>query len=142
MSLSCATRSNRCSSRQRGTEPVKTKSGNVKKAAPEQISLHFIDEDVPIRQWEYAVLVTNTNCCVAQMSQIYRDRAECEKGFDELKKQWGWGGYSTQDIERFNLSTKGRTDLQLVEFVREACQSQWPTRSHYQSTAVICGCLQ
>jgi hypothetical protein len=40
------------------------------------------------------------------MGQLYRDRADCENGFDELKNQWGWGGYSTQDIERCNLSAR------------------------------------
>lgn len=40
------------------------------------------------------------------MGQFYRDRADCENGFDELKNQWGWGGYSTQDIERCNLSAR------------------------------------
>lgn len=40
------------------------------------------------------------------MGQLYRDRADCENGFDELKNQWGWGGYTTQDIERCNLSAR------------------------------------
>ena len=88
------------------TDVPKTKSGRPKKRVPEQINLHFIDEDVPTRQWEYAVLVTNANYRVAQMGQLYRDRADCENGFDELKNQWGWGGYSTQDIERCNLSAR------------------------------------
>ncbi|MBL8453601.1 MAG: hypothetical protein JNK97_12715, partial [Zoogloea sp.] len=32
--------------------------------------------------------------------------ADCENGFDELKNQWGWGGYTTQDLERCNLSAR------------------------------------
>ena len=40
------------------------------------------------------------------MGQLYRDRADCENGFDEIKNQWGWGGYSTQDIERCALSAR------------------------------------
>jgi hypothetical protein len=40
------------------------------------------------------------------MGQLYRDRADCENGFDELKNQWGWGGYTTHDIERCNLSAR------------------------------------
>jgi hypothetical protein len=40
------------------------------------------------------------------MGQLYRDRADCENGFDELKNQWGWGGYTTQDMERCNLSAR------------------------------------
>jgi len=39
-------------------------------------------------------------------AQLYRDRADCENGFDEIKNQWGWGGYSTHDIERCALSAR------------------------------------
>lgn len=34
----------------------------------------------------------------ACMPRQYRDRADCENNFDELKNQWGWGGYTTQEI--------------------------------------------
>ena len=37
---------------------------------------------------------------------MYRDRSDCENGFDELKNQWGWGGDTTQDMERCNLSVR------------------------------------
>jgi len=32
--------------------------------------------------------------------QHYRDRADCENVFDEIKNQWGWGGYTTHDLKR------------------------------------------
>ena len=32
------------------------------------------------------------------------DLGFCQNGFDEIKNQWGWGGDSTQDIERCALS--------------------------------------
>lgn len=83
-----------------------TKSAKTKKPEPQQTSLCFIDENAPAKLWEYAVLVTNTTYEVQHMGQLYRDRADCENGFDELKNQWGWGGYSTQDIERCNLSAQ------------------------------------
>ena len=35
--------------------------------------------------------------------QLYRDRADCENVFDELKNQWGWGGFTTQDLHRCRL---------------------------------------
>lgn len=82
------------------------KSGKSKKTEATQTSLHFIDENAPAKLWEYAVLVTNSDYDIEQMGQLYRDRADCENGFDELKNQWGWGGYSTQDIERCNLSAQ------------------------------------
>ena len=37
---------------------------------------------------------------------LYRDRADAENGFDELKNQWGWGGFTTQDIERCQTSAR------------------------------------
>ncbi len=32
------------------------------------------------------------------MAQLYRDRADAENGFDELKNQWGWGGFTNADL--------------------------------------------
>lgn len=72
----------------------------------EQTELHLIDENEPVKTWEYAVLVCNTQFTLPQIGQLYRDRADCENGFDEIKNQWGWGGYSTQDIERCALSAR------------------------------------
>jgi len=63
-------------------------------------------KDEATQAYEYAVLVTNTTCDVQAIAQLYRDRADCENGFDELKNQWGWGGFSTQDIERCQISAR------------------------------------
>ena len=98
-------------------EPGSSNSGSKakgkKKAKPKstvgatpQMCLQLPDANPPILNWEYAVLVTNSDMPVESMGQMYRDRADCENGFDELKNQWGWGGYSTQDIERCNLSAR------------------------------------
>ena len=72
----------------------------------QQQTLHFIDGSEKAKLWEYAVLVTNADYPLEAMGQLYRDRADCENGFDELKNQWGWGGYTTHDIERCNLSAR------------------------------------
>ena len=32
------------------------------------------------------------------MPRLYRERADCENNFDELKNQWGWSGYTTRKI--------------------------------------------
>lgn len=72
----------------------------------QQQVLHFIDRSDKVKLWEYAVLVTNTDYALEAFGQLYRDRADCENGFDELKNQWGWGGYTTQDLERCNLSAR------------------------------------
>jgi hypothetical protein len=71
-----------------------------------QQTLLFADADDPVKLWEYAVLVTNTDYALEAMGQLYRDRADAENGFDELKNQWGWGGYTTHDLERCNLSAR------------------------------------
>lgn len=71
-----------------------------------QTELCFIDENAPVKSWEYAVLVCNTSYTLPSIGQLYRDRADCENGFDEIKNQWGWGGYSTHDIERCALSAQ------------------------------------
>ena len=89
--------------RERKIDLVLEKKSKTEKS---QIALHFIDENEPVKSWEYAVLVTNAKYELAQIGQLYRDRADCENGFDEIKNQWGWGGYSTQDIERCALSAR------------------------------------
>ena len=52
------------------------------------------------------MLVCNAHYELEKIDQLYRDRADCENGFDEIKNQWGWGGYSTHDIERCALSAR------------------------------------
>jgi Transposase DDE domain group 1 len=71
-----------------------------------QQTLLFADAAGDTKLWEYAVLVTNTDHPLDAMGQLYRDRADCENGFDELTHQWGWGGYTTHDLERCNLSAR------------------------------------
>lgn len=64
-----------------------------------QQSLAFIDEPENIKAFQYSVLVTNLDVDIISIVQHYRDRADCENVFDEIKNQWGWGGYTTQDIK-------------------------------------------
>ena len=85
---------------------VEAKRPGRKSKVQVQAELHFIDENEPVKSWEYAVLVCNAQYELANIGQLYRDRADCENGFDEIKNQWGWGGYSTHDIERCALSAR------------------------------------
>lgn len=55
---------------------------------------------------EYAVLVTSLDAEVLTIAQLYRDRADCENAFDELKNQWGWGGFTTHDLARCRLAAR------------------------------------
>jgi hypothetical protein len=52
------------------------------------------------------VLVTNTDYEVLSLAQLYRDRADAENAFDELKNQWGWGGFTTHDLHRCQLAAR------------------------------------
>jgi hypothetical protein len=87
-------------------QPLVGESKAAGKRQKQQRSLQFVDALQPMKIWEYAVLVTNTNYDLQAIGQLYRDRADCENGFDELKNQWGWGGYTTRDLERCNLSAR------------------------------------
>lgn len=68
-----------------------------------QGTLAFIESSVATAGYEYAVLVTSTDHPVLTISQLYRDRADAENNFDELKNQWGWGGFTTHDLKRCRL---------------------------------------
>ena len=83
---------------------VKTDLALSRKTEDQQIELLMPDKDV--QAWEYAVLVTSSAYPLEVFGQLYRDRADCENGFDELKNQWGWGGFTTQDIERCQSSAR------------------------------------
>lgn len=64
----------------------------------------FAPEVTDARTWDYAVLVTNDGTLDAMaLSQLYRDRADCENVFDEIKNQWGWGGFVTRDLRRCRI---------------------------------------
>ena len=58
------------------------------------------------RLWEYAVMVTDVAYPLEAVGQLYRDRADCENGFDELKNQWGLSGFTTQDINRCQTTAR------------------------------------
>ena len=40
------------------------------------------------------------------LGQLYRDRGDCENDFDELKNQWGRGGFTTQDQDRRQIMAR------------------------------------
>jgi hypothetical protein len=68
-----------------------------------QTLLSFGEVEADKELWEYAALVTSLNNEILTLGQLYRDRADCENVFDELKNQWGWGGFTTQDLHRCRL---------------------------------------
>jgi hypothetical protein len=68
-----------------------------------QLRLGFAEIDDGREVWEYAVLVTSLEGEILTLGQLYRDRADCENSFDELKNQWGWAGFTTRDLKRCRL---------------------------------------
>lgn len=63
----------------------------------------FGDDD---QKYEYQVLVTTLTDGVLTIAQHYRDRADCENNFDELKNQWGWCGFTTHDLKRCRIMAR------------------------------------
>ena len=70
------------------------------------LALPFDEVQDAVQAWEYTVLVTNAQYNLTAIGQLYRDRCDCENGFDELKNQWGWGGFTTQDMHRSQVSAR------------------------------------
>jgi hypothetical protein len=56
--------------------------------------------------YEYTVLVSNTDWELLTLARLYRERADCENAIDELKRQWGWGGYVTEDLLRCQVAAR------------------------------------
>jgi hypothetical protein len=82
-----------------------------------QLELLLPGQDV--QAWEYAVLVTSSRYGLDAMAQLYRDRADVENGFDELKNQWGCG-----------------FGLQLVELVLSGRPTRGQDGGHHQPAAL------
>jgi len=71
-----------------------------------QTVFEFADMGEDIKAYEYAVLVTNMDSEILTIANHYRDRADSENNFDELKNQWGWAGYTTHDLHRCRLMAR------------------------------------
>ena len=80
--------------------PVNKQLAVVDEANPEQLRLSFAEVADEVTVYEYAVLVTSLGDDILAIAQHYRDRADCENNFDELKNHWGWGGFTTRDLKR------------------------------------------
>ena len=74
--------------------------------AHEQLRLSFAEIEGDAEIYEYGVLVTSLDAEVLTLAQLYRDRADCENVFDELKNQWGWSGFTTKDLARCRLAAQ------------------------------------
>jgi hypothetical protein len=60
----------------------------------------------PPPEHEYQVLATNLTEELLSLSSLYAQRADAENVYDELKNQWGWGGFTTQDLLRCQVAAR------------------------------------
>ena len=77
-----------------------------KAAESAQLELAFVETLECVKKYEYAVLVTSLEGEILTLAQHYRDRADAENPFDELKNHWGWGGFTTRDLKRCQIMAR------------------------------------
>ncbi len=57
-------------------------------------------------EYDYVVLVTDLEENQLTIMHLYRQRADVENAYDELKNQWGWGGFTTHDLLRCQMAAR------------------------------------
>ena len=82
--------------RERRTEPPAT----------HELSWPLLAECGPAPEYEYQVLVTNLSEELLSIADLYLQRADAENVYDELKNQWGWGGFMTKDKLRCQVAAR------------------------------------
>ena len=84
--------------------PVQKNPGQKLLPVIKEMEFEFVADLDRCLSYEYAVLVTNDDDLdIAAAGQLYRDRADCENVFDEIKNQWGWAGFVTRDLSRCRI---------------------------------------
>ena len=71
-----------------------------------QLELAFVETLEQTLKYEYAIHVSSLDAGVLTIAQHYRDRADAENPFDELKNHWGWGGFTTNDLKRCQIMAR------------------------------------
>jgi hypothetical protein len=72
----------------------------------QQLSFPFLASVPSSDEYEFAMLITTLEMDILTIAQLYRDRATSENHFDELKRQWGWGGFVTQDLKHSQIMAR------------------------------------
>ena len=57
-------------------------------------------------EWEYVTLVCSGDIPAEALPVLYAERADCENVLDELKNQWGMGGFTTKDLKRCKVMAR------------------------------------
>lgn len=71
-----------------------------------QLELALLEGEQDMRVFEYSVLVTSLDDELVSIMQHYRDRADCENNFDEIKNQWGRGGFVTRQLQTSQIMAR------------------------------------
>jgi hypothetical protein len=82
---------------------AKRKGKGRRRKAQMELEMGWVQEGTVL--YENAVLVTSMEDEIFTLAQHYRDRGDAENNFDELKNQWGWLGFTTQDHARSEMMT-------------------------------------
>ena len=95
--------------RQRGKTKYKQKQLLYQAVASDMHQPELIPA-VPVKnipEYDYQILITSMkNLSITTIAQLYRDRADCENVFDEMKNQWGWCGFTTKDLKRTQIMAR------------------------------------
>jgi len=95
----------RCVFLRRYVEPSKDTAPKTTKI--QHAEFDFVCEISTEDNWEFICLVTNDEeICVSGLAQLYRNRADCENLFDEIKNQWGLSGFMTRDLHRCTIMAR------------------------------------
>jgi hypothetical protein len=98
--------------------------------------LPFLEVVPQAEHYEYVVLVTSLPDELGAIGQLYRDRADAENNFDELKNQWGSRRLYHQGPEALpNLGTHRGPSLQLVDHLCALGGARQTSGRHHQPAA-------
>ena len=74
--------------------------------SPRELGWPMLAQCGPAPEYEYQVLVTSLGEEILSIADLYRQRADAENVYDELKNQWGWGGFMTKDLLRCQVAAR------------------------------------
>ena len=84
---------------------VKPDAAEDEKKAPPLLTKNG-ELPLEVVSYEHIVLVSTMPYEVASLVPLYRERGDAENPFDELKNQWGWAGFTTQDMDRCQITAR------------------------------------
>lgn len=79
--------------------PRYARAAKAKPTKPDQTVIESCMPHLVAGDFEYQVLVTSLGSDIPTIAQMYRDRADAENVFDEIKNHWGWGGFTSRTFE-------------------------------------------